>query len=105
MKILVADNTTTSLIVGTYRTVGAKPIFWTEGVMKSERTPWFKWPTRPVRVGWYEMQGYCLDVGTPMFWNGSQWGYWMPHPASNDHLWCHWADDERDEWRGLAKKP
>jgi hypothetical protein len=73
--------------------------------MGAKRTPWFLWPTRPVRVGWYEMRGYCLDEGTPMFWNGSQWGYWMPHPASDTHLWCHWADDERDEWRGLAEKP
>lgn len=36
-----------------------------------KRTPWFPWGIWPVHVGWYEMKGYMLDVGTPMFWNGN----------------------------------
>ena len=87
------------------REVGAEPVYWSREHTTAERSPWFPWPTRPVHVGWYEMRGPSLDSGTPMFWNGAQWGYWMPHPASNGHLWVHWADDEKDEWRGLAEKP
>lgn len=71
-----------------------------------DRTPWYPWGIWPVRVGWYEMRGPCMDAGMPMFWNGDQFGYWMPHPGyDGQRLWVHWADDERDEWRGLAKEP
>lgn len=78
----------------------------TPSVTAGKRTPWYPWGIWPVRVGWYEMRGSCLDEGTPMFWNGDQFGYWMPHPGySGQRLWVHWADDERDEWRGLAKEP
>jgi hypothetical protein len=71
----------------------------------AKRTPWYPWGIWPVRVGWYEMRGPCLDAGTQMFWNGQQFGYWIPHPNCTmcSQMWVHWADDERDEWRGLKR--
>ncbi|MCR4300669.1 MAG: hypothetical protein NUV51_03590 [Sulfuricaulis sp.] len=62
-------------------------------------TPWFQWPTRPVRVGWYDFIGFLMSDTKRMYWNGSQWGYWF------DCDWIHVADCATDRWRGLAEKP
>lgn len=104
MRVQLANTTCTEIIVMGQRMVGPNEVYWSEAVAKAERTPWFQWPTRPVNVGWYETRGRSLDSGTPMFWNGQQWGYWMQHPASETNLWVHWADDDTDEWRGLTRK-
>lgn len=62
--------------------------------MAAKVTPWFHWPTQPVREGWYDFRGYLRPL-TRLYWNGRQFGYWQ------DRVWVHMADDTDDEWRGL----
>ena len=67
-------------------------------------TPWFDWPVKPVRVGWYDVR---LDLGFGEYgppyrlrWNGE--GFWRRAD-------CRPVDEWRllsgDQWRGLAEKP
>lgn len=60
-------------------------------------TPWFRWPARPVREGWYEFRGLFLADRTMMYWNGHQFGYW------HGKNWIYLADDNDAAWRGLTK--
>lgn len=63
----------------------------------TERTPWFRWPERPAREGWYEFNGFMIEGVVMKFWNGNQWGTW------EDGFWTHLADCATDRWRGLTE--
>jgi hypothetical protein len=62
-----------------------------------KRTPWFsviKQP--PVRHGWYEYRGPGMDM-TRARWNGQ---FFETTDGAN---WWHLAEDDGDQWRGLAQ--
>jgi hypothetical protein len=60
-------------------------------------TPWFRWPVRPVRQGWYDFRGFMVE-DMRYYWDGKQWGEW-----DRGGHWVHLADCATDEWRGLTK--
>lgn len=60
-----------------------------------ELTEWIPVQIKPVHVGWYEYCGPHMDL-CMLYWNGSQWGYKAPFG------WTQFAEDDGDEWRGLA---
>jgi hypothetical protein len=61
-------------------------------------TPWFKWPLTPARAGYYEFRGLDYETPVRMPFNGCTFGW----PDPTDGKWVVLADDQRDEWRGLA---
>lgn len=63
------------------------------------RTEWFSVQQDPPTVGWYEYDGWLIDEGTKLYWNGYQWGYWInEQPRRN---WTQMAGVITDRWRGL----
>lgn len=63
-------------------------------------TPWFDWPVKPVRVGWYDVRR-LISPGSysgvqRMRWDGRH--FWAP-------LGFLWMPFPGDQWRGLAEKP
>jgi hypothetical protein len=61
-----------------------------------EVTPWFDVMEHdPVHPGWYDYRFESFKE-CRMYWNGNQWGYWLP--ASE--LWTQWCEDRGDYWRG-----
>ena len=67
-------------------------------------TPWIDWPTKPVRVGEYDVR-LCLSPGEyarghRLWWNGS--GF---YPDSKCRPMDEWLLLSGDQWRGLAEKP
>lgn len=68
-------------------------------------TPWFDWPTAPLRVGWYDIRFRQLSEGAPteeyedvgrFNWNGARFV-----SATGFSLGLI----PGDQWRGLAEKP
>lgn len=70
--------------------------------MTEQTTPWFSWPTVPVRAGWYDFRGAGVCAGMRLYWNGHEFGYWM-HASKKAFSWVAMADDESDQWRGLVR--
>jgi len=64
-------------------------------------TDWFQYPVKPVRRGYYEFRGWCYTAIVKMYFNGHTFGWHDP----SDGMWVELADDDGDEWRGLASKP
>jgi hypothetical protein len=63
-----------------------------------KHTPWFAWPIRPVRAGWYEVQSPNFDHFR-LWWNGYDWQYLKPGRGPFIATWLM----DGDEWRGLVK--
>ena len=62
-------------------------------------TPWFDWPVKPVREGWYDVRLLITD-GTPHYGRLRR-EYWNGRAFERAGLWP-WHGDQ---WRGLAEKP
>jgi hypothetical protein len=63
------------------------------------RSDWQSVWTRPEECGWYEYDGWLIDEGTKLYWNGNQWGYWInEQPRRN---WTQMAEVATDKWRGI----
>lgn len=58
-------------------------------------TRWFKWPTKPVRVGWYDVRWYPR-----LYWDGRVFATRPPGELRMEFL-----IRPGDQWRGLAEKP
>lgn len=67
-----------------------------QGAREPEKTEWFPWTIKPVRMGWYEYRGPAL-APCRLLWNGTYWEYEAPFGTAQ------LAEDDGDEWRGLAK--
>ena len=61
-------------------------------------TEWFSWPSKPARFGYYEFRGLTYAEPVKMLFNGCTFGWLDP----GDGKWIPLADDQSDEWRGLA---
>ena len=62
-------------------------------------TEWFSVQQAPPTVGWYEYDGWLIDEGTKLYWNGSQWGYWVNEQPRRG--WTQMAGVISDKWRGI----
>lgn len=64
-------------------------------------TPWIDWPTKPVRVGWYDVRVRIAGVWlkTRLRWNGRRF---VDVQGRNNPLMPLMPGDQ---WRGLAEKP
>jgi hypothetical protein len=64
-----------------------------------KKTEWFSVRKHPQTVGWYEYSGWLIEDSIQLYWNGSQWGFWMSeNPRKN---WSQMAEVVTDKWRGL----
>ena len=70
----------------------------TEPASSPTVTPWFSINENPPEIGWYEYQGFMLDPGEMLYWNGWQWGYWINPVARRN--WTQMAGMHSDKWRG-----
>lgn len=73
----------------------------------SKMTPWFPSKTKPVRVGVYETQWYCVDEWDCGFsyWNGSQWANGIESPESA-YFYKNWIGGavQNKKWRGFTEE-
>ena len=63
-------------------------------------TNWYPAKINPVRKGWYECH-YAGEMEYTMrrYWDGRNW---LTAPGGNP-LFCAFAVDPRDKWRGVKK--
>lgn len=66
--------------------------------MAKKLSDWQSVHTKPQEKGWYDYDGFMLDEGTRLYWNGWQWGYWLSPGRKN---WTQMAEVVTDKWRGV----